>query len=122
MTEDKKYVETTNEQLTMIKTYLSSRLGMFGIKDYDFETEKNNKNYLIHKISPRFLGINRCIMDECVLHVTIHPQIEIKHGTQNGRVNLSLRYTHYDGGSNGHDLNFHLIFSNSQVYEVTENE
>jgi len=118
MTKDE-IVETTEEQISAIKTYIASRLGVYGINDYDFNYEKDNKKYivLIQDVQMKNSGIFKHIIKNCSLYVKIYPQIKTENGTNFGTVHLKLQYTHHGGGSNGYDLNFRLSFNGRKVYE-----
>jgi len=113
-------IEITEEQISAIKTYISSRLGIHDINDYDFKKMENDNNkyiVLIQEIQMKNSGIFKHIIKNCSLYVKIYPQMKRENGTNFGTVHLKLQYVHHDGGSNGHDLNFRLFFNGKKVYE-----
>ena len=106
----------TEKEYQAIKTYLSSRLGAFGILDYEFEyeeTPKHKQARITQTIKNKTLGIFQFALSECVLNVTIW-SLDKKEGQVN-QVNLcdvGLSYSHIDGGSNGCKTNIKFYSDN----------
>jgi len=119
------FTKTTTEQLIMIKKYLESRLSVYDIKEYLFKVDRENEDmdgiiFMTYSIKPKNLGIARYIIKNAKLECKIMPMKKSEHGFINGMVRLMLWYKHYDGGKNGHGLNFNLVFDTEKVFEVDE--
>lgn len=110
------YVKLNEEQKKNITNYLESRLGIYGIKCYNFEWEETPnlsfKETATHKLDLNDTGIFKFMLKEANLCVRVW-------GNENPKtVDVTFMYEHHDGGRNGHDTSIKLITdSNGKVYE-----
>jgi len=106
--------EKENKITKAIADYLKSRLGMFGINDYEFKWDKINSGVPTivgeQKIPKEHLGIFKHMIKFASLHIEISNKLDF--------ARVRFMYNHTNGGSNGHELDFSLIINNKgEVFE-----
>lgn len=105
-------VITTKHEEAIAK-YLSSRLGTFGIRWYEFNWRPSPKGYSYKHVgtinlAKKDLGIFGFALSECELDVQIWYSRE-EQDVQTVHVTTHLSYRHIGGGSNGCDLGINLL-------------
>lgn len=110
------YTKLTEVQKNSIANYLQSRLGVYGVKSWDFAWEiskTNDKEFATQDITLSNIGIFKHILRHCTLKLEIWSVVN-----ENKHVNLSLQYQNFSFGQNGQNLDFELIVhDDGSVYE-----
>jgi hypothetical protein len=104
----------TEKQTDAIKHYLASRLGSYGIREYQFETKETPRltfDYSIEQVlESNALGIFRHALKKCTFSAEVWgitpEENEVGH---RHLVIGTLDYEHIDGGSNGCKLNIQFF-------------
>ena len=119
MAKKEEYIPINKAQKTAVQDYLQSRLGIYGVHNYDFEWSRHDnvsyKESAEQEILPKHLGIMTHMIKKCVLIIKVwNEEQEMKN------ISISLQYEHKpDGGSNGHDTDIKLIVHpDGRIYEM----
>jgi len=109
----------TPKMIDGVKDYLNTRLGVYGIKRYewsDADSTRMNYDHCIEQgVSKESIGLFSRALESCDINVKFWPPDE--HGTSN--VSVGLNYHHFNGGWNGCDLNIRLrVHKDGTVIEL----
>ena len=116
--ENKDVVSENNK--TVIKTYLEQRLGVYGVRSFELQYEETPtltyKACLKQSIDLPKLGIFSHALIDCTLIARIYLPEE---KANTSLVTCNLNYSHIDGGSNGCDLGIEFKVSrDGRVIEI----
>jgi len=119
----------TEKQKGAIENYLESRLGIFGIKSYEFKWDEpkistssmDGKRYLKEwanqEVALKNCGILQHIMRKVVF------EIEVTGNTFPRNVWTHFHYEHYGMGRNGHEADIKLlVHEDGRIYEIGDNK
>ena len=105
----------TETQVKLLKDYLATRLGSFGVRNYELKLvdspKYNFKQYLEQELQLNKLGIFGLALKKCNLNVKIWFREEGILAT------CGLDYEHIDGGSNGCDLSLRINIGKDSIEE-----
>ena len=105
-----KKILANKKQIEAIKNYIASRFASYGIVEYKFEIEETDRltygQRISQEIELKYLGIFRHALKKCTLNI----EVWRRDGDSRSNIcSVGLRYEHFDGGSNGCNIECTLI-------------
>ena len=109
-------IKFTDEQKDIVRKYLGQRLGCYGVMGYKLElkeTPKYTYSYIfIQELDTKNLGLFNHALKKCLFTA------EVWCSEHSHFIQCHLNYEHFNGGSNGCDLNIQfMIAQDGQIIE-----
>jgi len=105
-----KEILANKKQIEAIEDYIAKRFASYGIVEYRFEVEETSRltygQRLSQEIDLKYLGIFRHALKKCTLYLEVWRREE---DTRSNVCSVRLSYEHFNGGSNGCDIDCTLI-------------
>ena len=105
-----KEILANKKQIEAIKDYVAIRFASYGIANYKFEAKETPRftygQTISQEIELKYLGIFKHALKKCILYIEIWRREEFSNFNT---CSVRLSYEHFDGGSNGCDIECTLI-------------
>lgn len=105
-----KEILASKKQIEVIKDYIAKRFASYGVVVYKFEVEETPRltygQRISQEIELKYLGIFRHALKKCTLRIEIWRRGE---DIKSNICSVKLSYEHFDGGSNGCDIECTLV-------------
>lgn len=113
------HIPLTEKAEKAVKAYMESRFGYYGVAGYKLQPVDEDKLRYEQELDLQGLGIFRHALSRCWFRFQVRTLVKGANEVgQRHIITPGLRYEHFDGGSNGHDLNVRLtVWDDGKILE-----